>query len=158
MGECMRAHATRLRIITNHKNICVNSGKVKVIENSDTATDMAEKFNNLYKTDKNIKKYFKKDFKKRCILKRSDQINATQPEFKLIIVIMIALIYAVTLIIMKTAQEQPVMPQTNDIIKTNQANSGGSREEVNINWSIQNRDKDRQDWKKYKKSRFQEKK
>merc|ERR1711984_29849 len=84
--ECMRAHATRLRIITNHKNICVNAGKVKVIENSDTATDMAEKFNDLYKTDKNMKKYFKKDFKKRCILKRSDQINETQPEFKLIII------------------------------------------------------------------------
>ena len=60
--ECMKAHATRLRIITNHKNICQNSGKVKVIENGDTAEETAEKFKNLYTKDKKIKKIFERRF------------------------------------------------------------------------------------------------
>merc|ERR1711984_72691 len=38
----------------------------------------------------------------------------------------------------------------------NQANSKGSGEEINVNWRIQKRDKDLQDWKTYKKSRIQE--
>ena len=74
--ECMKAHATRLRIITNHKNICQNSGKIKVIENGDTAEETADKFKNLYTKDKKIKKYLKEDFKKRCIKK--DLIRMTK--------------------------------------------------------------------------------
>merc|ERR1711874_887365 len=40
--ECMKAHATRLRIMTNHKNICLNSGKVKIIENGEQKITLAE--------------------------------------------------------------------------------------------------------------------
>ena len=86
----------------------------------------------------------KEDFKKRCIEKRSNQNDETQPEFKIMAIIIIAMIYAITLIIMKTAQGQGIAHRTTTTrneFKTDQINSKNSEKDINVEWKVQKRDR-----------------
>ena len=152
--ECMKAHATRLRIITNHKSICQDSGKIKLIENRETPEETAALFKDLYTKDKQIRKLLKEDFKKRCIKQRINYNNEIQPTFKIMAIIgMIAMIYAITLCIMKSAQKQDIGYKPTTTKQEFRENptivTGNSKpeKETKQKWTTRKRDKELQDWK-----------
>ena len=60
--DCMKAHATKLRIATNHRNICQESGTREVIENIETPEATGELFHEYYATDKIARKVLKEEF------------------------------------------------------------------------------------------------
>ena len=99
----------------------------------------------------------KEDFKKRCIKKRSNHNDETQPEFKIMAIIIIAMIYAITLIIMKTAQGQGIAHRTTTTrneFKTDPMNIKNPEKDINVEWTVRKRDRNLQDWKTNRKSRL----
>ena len=62
---CMRAHATRIRIVGNHKYICLGPGTRKDLVNEKTPEVTGEEMQQAYDESKLIKKLLKEDFRKR---------------------------------------------------------------------------------------------
>ena len=99
--DCMKAHATKLRIATNHRNMCQESGTRDIVENTETPEATGELFHEYYTTDKIARKVLKEEFKKRYINYKNNQKNKI---FKIITIIgIVTLIYALTFLIMRSA-------------------------------------------------------
>ena len=102
----MRAHATRIRIVGNHKYICLGPGTRKDLVNEKKPEVTGEEMQQAYDNDKIIKKLLKEDFRKRNRKHRKSLKNDTNP-IKIIITILglLSLIYAAMFIIMKSAEK-----------------------------------------------------
>ena len=110
---CMRAHATRIRIVGNHKYICLGPGTRKDLVNEKTPEFTGEQLQQAYDNNKAIKKLLKEDFRKRNRKHRKNQKNNTNP-IKIILTILglISLIYAAMFIIMKSTEKTDITKST----------------------------------------------
>merc|ERR1712105_280084 len=126
---CMRAHATRIRIVGNHKNICLGSGIRKDLVNGKTPEVTGEEMQQAYDSDKLIKKLLKEDFRKRNRKHRKSLKNNTNP-IKIIITTLglISLIYAATFIIMKSAEKTEIRKLTLQSAKNTEPNNLKTKE------------------------------
>ena len=61
--ECMQAHAKRIEIARNHKNICQGS-ETEEYQNWKTPEYTGEELQEAYSEDKRIRKILKENFKK----------------------------------------------------------------------------------------------
>merc|ERR1712173_138233 len=136
---CMRAHATRMRIVKNHKYICIGPGTKKLLVNHKTPEATGEEMQQAYDEDKEIKKLFKEDFRKRNRKHRKTK-QSTNPIKSIITVLStISLIYMILFIIMKSAEKTEIRSTIqNEKIKINMKSENNRK----INGYIQNQIKE----------------
>merc|ERR1712030_55446 len=103
--QCMKAHATKIRIAANHRSICQNSGTKEELINRITPEYAGKELQDAYDTDKIIKNILKEDFKKRYIKHKNKIKNKTDSTKNILAVLgLISLIYVSTFIIMRTVR------------------------------------------------------
>ena len=118
---CMRAHATRIRIVSNHKYICLGPGTRKDLVNEQTPEVTGEEMQQAYDESKLIKKLLKEDFRKRNRKHRKNKNNSNPLKAIIAVLSTISLIYMILFIMMKSTEETGIRSKIQDkkIIKDN---------------------------------------